>query len=352
MYDTSWGAPAPAMNADYARVKQIDQMLGGRVIGLRIGPSKKKKLKLERARLVARLRAGKAQAAQAGVGGQAKNQAKNQAKKRAKRRAKKAAEARARAIARGDTATSSMEAQVSKAHKKARNKAIKEARKKARRQRARARLRAQAQASGGAVTVPAGAAAGVRGRAPRRVRKWTIQTLPVAKSLRRRGMSAAIAAQQAATSVGVPSNVRAAVVSKVRGILLRTGRRRAIPPRRRGLRAFIPSAWTTTTATPTASSVITPLPVPVGPRPPGAIPNWMFRSGGFSPYQVSSMMSPAAPAAPADDDLDLDDEDFLEEEIPFYKRPLVLVGAAVVGYFAYQKYGKKGKRRPKAGKQS
>ena len=360
MYDMTWGAPAPAKSSS-TRLRQRLAEVDRRLRSPRLGAGERARLQRERSQLVARMRAAHGRAgggqgfAEQSATARAKTKQKARAKARRRAKARAKAQAKANLMKAAGPSTSPMQEAAQKAQAGAIRKARRKARRERKRARARARLRlkaqAQAQASGGAVTVPAGAAAGVPGKAPRRVRKWAIQTLPVARTLRRKGMRPAIAAQQAAASVGVPSNVRAAVVSKVLGILLRTGRRRAIPPRRRGLRAFIPSPLTTTTAT----STVIPVATPVGPRPPGAIPNWMIPSGVFSPYPSSSMMSAAAPAASAeDDDLDLDDEDLLEEEIPFYKRPLVLVGAAVVGYFAYQKYGKKGKakRRPKAGKKS
>ena len=81
----------------------------------------------------------------------------------------------------------------------------------------------------------------------------------------------------------------------------------------------------------------------------------MIQSGAFRTYPSAQIgpglmpaprpmvpATPATPAAPAEDDL-LDDDFLLEDETPFYKKPLFLGIAGIGAYYYYKNvYKKKG----------
>jgi len=170
------------------------------------------------------------------------------------------------------------------------------------------------------------------------VRYWTRRAYPFGLSLLRSGMAPFAAATQAVSQVGVPPRLRRRVRRRLR---LRYRRLRLSP-------TFV-SAVSPTTPAATPS---TPAPPATETLAPGAIPNYMIQSGAFRTYPSAQIgpgmmpaprpMTPATPAAPEGED-DLLDEDFLlEEETPFYKKPLFLAAAGIGGYYYYKNYYKKG----------
>ncbi len=158
------------------------------------------------------------------------------------------------------------------------------------------------------------------------IQRYVAQALPIARRLVARGRRRRFAARYAAKRVGTPAMFYRLVVRRVRRLLRR--------PRR-----FFPGLFAPRPV---------PMPtLPTAPPPvftsPDAIPNYMIQSGAFQPFPgTSSVPGAAMPEAmltedPALDE-DLEDEDLLlEEPTPFYKRPLVLIGAAGAAYYFYSR---------------
>lgn len=179
--------------------------------------------------------------------------------------------------------------------------------------------------------------------------RYVSMALPIGRLLMRRGFRPFRAARLAAARVNTPAHLYPSVVGAVRATLRSEQRPGRFLPGLFGRKA---PAATTQTATMPAATTQTPA---------GAIPNYMISSGAFQfapgTAQVPGMQMPEAPgakmpeapvedpmlsaegAAPGDEDL------MLEEETPFYKRPLVLLAAAGIGYYAWTKYGKKGGKK-------
>jgi len=168
--------------------------------------------------------------------------------------------------------------------------------------------------------------------------RYVSMALPIGRRLMRRGFRPFRAARLAAARVNTPARLYRRVVRAVRATLRRERRPGRFLPWLFGRKA--PAATTPAATTPAATTQ----------TPAGAIPNYMISSGAFQfapgTAQVPGMQMPQAPvedpmlsaegAAPGDEDL------MLEEETPFYKRPIVLLAAAGIGYYAWTKYGKKG----------
>lgn len=158
------------------------------------------------------------------------------------------------------------------------------------------------------------------------IQRYVARALPIARRLVARGRRRRFAARYAAKRVGTPAMFYRLVVRRVRRLLRR--------PRR-----FFPGLFAPRPV---------PMPtLPTAPPPvvtsPDAIPNYMIQSGAFQPFPgTSSVPGAAMPEAmltedPALDE-DLEDEDLLlEEPTPFYKRPLVLIGAAGAAYYFYSR---------------
>jgi hypothetical protein len=173
--------------------------------------------------------------------------------------------------------------------------------------------------------------------------RYVSMALPIGRRLMRRGFRPFRAARLAAARVNTPAHLYPSVVGAVRATLRRERRPGRFLPWLFGRKA--PAATTQTATTPAATT-----PAATTQTPAGAIPNYMISSGAFQfapgTAQVPGMQMPEAPvedpmlsaegAAPGDEDL------MLEEETPFYKRPIVLLAAAGIGYYAWTKYGKKG----------
>jgi hypothetical protein len=171
--------------------------------------------------------------------------------------------------------------------------------------------------------------------------RYVSMALPIGRLLMRRGFRPFRAARLAAARVNTPAHLYPSVVGAVRATLRSEQRPGRFLPWLFGWKA--PAATMPAATTPAATTQ----------TPAGAIPNYMISSGAFQfapgTAQVPGMQMPEAPvedpmlsaegAAPGDEDL------MLEEETPFYKRPLVILAAAGIGYYAWTKYGKKGGKK-------